>query len=746
MQENVSSTTTTPATAERMTRGATPAASDRAGYLSGPLQGPLDDDRGEDQQSYLCSRCRKIDFDGIFSQKAVAEDGDTILFFREEQRVLHNPECAFCQAMQFIYPSLNMKSQSWKRSHPLVATTVNRNEVPKFKDLLYAKGKIALTFAYDYGPSQTEIFNWNMNELVRPWRLQNGDSVGYLAEKQTIDSDRATLPAASVKPHVDFDWIKWSLAECRRSHGACRKPRRGRVLGMRLIDCETRTVVPAPERECTYAALSYVWGTSQNTSEGKPMSNSCHGELPADLPNTIADAMLVALRLNIRYLWCDRYCIRQDPRNKEEADEKHGQIARMCDIYSGASITIVAAAGDGPDYGLPGVSKRRQQPPEIRIGCRTLFATLPNPKTLIDCSKWSTRGWTFQEGLLARRRLVFTDQQVYYQCRQFASFEAFYNSVKAFSPINPYDGFDTPVYPYFSIAADGMPEIWSRIHSYAELALTNEQDILNGFLGILKYYEEVAFPQVDEHARNVAGLLIHTPAERPQSWPVALSVALGWQCDHPGKRRDGFPSWSWIGWHCKGFNRNELTGSHLPEGDISSLSISVEGTDELMEQGELHKLLEARYDLSEAKVLRVTAPSLEARVVPLTDKLAGYFDSIEKELAGDLDNTKKRLAVRYKGSKHGAFINLSDVLFCNDSAPSDGFLCFGIILDEDHPDVGRHDLGLSGDRDCSEFTKLHATTLLVVEKDGGFERIGVSHINRRKLRLLGSTVREFRLM
>ncbi len=34
----------------------------------------------------------------------------------------------------------------------------------------------------------------------------------------------------------------------------------------------------------------------------------------------------------------------------------------------------------------------------------------------VQRSRWNTRGWTYQEGLLARRRLVFTGSQCYFQC------------------------------------------------------------------------------------------------------------------------------------------------------------------------------------------------------------------------------------------------------------------------------------------------------------------------------------------
>jgi hypothetical protein len=38
-----------------------------------------------------------------------------------------------------------------------------------------------------------------------------------------------------------------------------------------------------------------------------------------------------------------------------------------------------------------------------------------DPREFIELSKWSTGAWTYQEALLSRTLLDFTDQQVYYE-------------------------------------------------------------------------------------------------------------------------------------------------------------------------------------------------------------------------------------------------------------------------------------------------------------------------------------------
>jgi hypothetical protein len=100
--------------------------------------------------------------------------------------------------------------------------------------------------------------------------------------------------------HIDFDQIKRWIAECEVNHSKCRLETKKRVQGLRLIDCKTRTVVSA-QRNCEYAALSYVWG---NLEPGHVVE---HGILPTQLPHTIEDSILATQLLGCRYLWIDKY-------------------------------------------------------------------------------------------------------------------------------------------------------------------------------------------------------------------------------------------------------------------------------------------------------------------------------------------------------------------------------------------------------------------------------------------------------
>jgi hypothetical protein len=86
-------------------------------------------------------------------------------------------------------------------------------------------------------------------------------------------------------------------------------------------------------------------------------------------------------------------------------------------IYYLAEITIIASHGTNANAGLPGVNDTaRQWQPSVNLGDLSLLSTMQHPRCTIQQSVWHTRAWTLQEGVVSRRRLVFTNEQLYYEC------------------------------------------------------------------------------------------------------------------------------------------------------------------------------------------------------------------------------------------------------------------------------------------------------------------------------------------
>ncbi|KAF1952774.1 HET-domain-containing protein, partial [Byssothecium circinans] len=212
-------------------------------------------------------------------------------------------------------------------------------------------------------------------------------------------------------------WVSF----CDNHHPGCRIKPTSFVKGLKLIDCTNRSIVSA-YRWTTYVALSYVWGADQQNTDQTSIpinhpQNTVY-QLPDTVPPVIEDSICAVRELGYQYLWVDRYCI--DQSNQEE---KHFQIARMNSIYERAELTIIAT-GDDQSYGLPGVNMtpRRPQHTAVAKGINLVLASSNRRKTIL-ASRWATRGWTYQEYILARRRLVFLEDQVYFECNGMNCYE-----------------------------------------------------------------------------------------------------------------------------------------------------------------------------------------------------------------------------------------------------------------------------------------------------------------------------------
>jgi len=143
-----------------------------------------------------------------------------------------------------------------------------------------------------------------------------------------------------------------------------------------------------------------------NTTEGQPAL-------------TIRDAMTMVQQLGYRFLWVDALCIVQD-----DVENVIENVDRMDQVYQGAHLTFVAAAGQNAYHGLPGISTpRKEHQLRVHIKGITISSMLENARGAIDFTRWNTRGWTYQERLLSKRLVIFTASQVFYQCDRRCEFQ-----------------------------------------------------------------------------------------------------------------------------------------------------------------------------------------------------------------------------------------------------------------------------------------------------------------------------------
>lgn len=312
-----------------------------------------------------------------------------------------------------------------------------------------------------------------------------------------------------------------------------------------MIDCKTRKLVYGG-KGAEYAALSYVWGFHR--AEGVLQDRRI---LPNPFPEQlIEDALACASKLNIPYLWVDRYCIDQN----DTSQTKHRLIQNMDKIYSAAKVTIINAAGDDASTGLPGVSTtlRAALPSRAVIYGRKMIPVV-NPNHEISTSKWTRRGWTLQEGLLARRRLVFTNTQVYFQCTQSHCTESILGAFRSDDDLYAHRGlFTTFREPRLATQTFPSSVIGSHLstfsvvevcNEFAQRDLTADKDALKACLGVFSRLWASVKPTYQYH-----GLPFQANSNN------AFAVSLLWEFDNargalgseqPTKRTWG-PSWSWV--------------------------------------------------------------------------------------------------------------------------------------------------------------------------------------------------------
>jgi len=360
----------------------------------------------------------------------------------------------------------------------------------------------------------------------------------------------------------DYSLLLGWLNNCHQQHDTCKTLNSDGLHSIRLIDIKSRSIVPYPtDCHVDYIALSYVWGGISPKSFGP-------GPLPEKLPSTIEDAIEVTRQLKMLYLWVDYVCIDQgDPVHKET------QISLMDDIYSCAFATIISLNGESANDGIPRVGANDQGIPQATVHCggeNKIISKMPPLERQLRHSTWATRGWTFQEGILSHRRLIFTRHQVYFSCNTLNCSESIGNLDSTDTTINVSRGLCDAALQ--NPLAQGSKSLMSLIEVYGHIIsscanrkLSDQSDALNTVLGILKMLKRLYFPEGFYY-----GL--------PQAY---FRHALLWRRGmkyqfeghhHSFTRRADFPSWSVAGWQwnvpISWFWTEDFWWCHIPQPSI----------------------------------------------------------------------------------------------------------------------------------------------------------------------------------
>ncbi|KAI0385255.1 heterokaryon incompatibility protein-domain-containing protein [Hypomontagnella monticulosa] len=400
------------------------------------------------------------------------------------------------------------------------------------------------------------------------------------------------------------------LQTCLDSHQSCRQdkedfqPTRLIYIGespnnpARL--CHTKDL---PSR-VPYISLSHRWGNIQIFRLLHENIEQLGKELPLDkLPKTFLDAMEVTRCLGLEYIWIDSLCIIQD-----DVDDWRYEAARMGDVYRYSWCNVAATGFEDSKRGMlvrrdsrmvaPLIVERNYEykksilpfavqsmptaggnewdpPAKFRSHTKEKArrqAIFPNGGYVcFDERFWERgitlaplmgRGWVFQERLLSPRTLHFGAEQLFWECREAESCEAFPEGL-------PRDFHQNATYKA-ERAADALGvtsdlsslqtalDAWNAVlASYTCAELTKQSDRLPALSGVAKDMQNVL------KSKYLAGL-----------WEISLLYQLLWRLDRPdrlGIETSGAPSWSWASTAGTVLGNNLVPSPELAERTLAKL-------------------------------------------------------------------------------------------------------------------------------------------------------------------------------
>ncbi len=197
-----------------------------------------------------------------------------------------------------------------------------------------------------------------------------------------------------------------------------------------------------------YASLTHRWSLKPETMprlNPEILREWCQGINPAILTPTFREAVEVARKLDIRYLWIDSLCIQQTGHGWKE--DWMREAAVMGEVYRHAFLNIQAGRdAEALEMGLfrapadrnvdpftVGIARQvtksrvRGRPPPSPISINGTFSIVEEDFARDELlgNPINRRGWVLQERLLSHRIIHFGAHQVFWECRQLLACETF---------------------------------------------------------------------------------------------------------------------------------------------------------------------------------------------------------------------------------------------------------------------------------------------------------------------------------
>jgi hypothetical protein len=239
-----------------------------------------------------------------------------------------------------------------------------------------------------------------------------------------------------------------------------------------------------------YLALSHIWGKSHftklTTSNFQDLQENIS---PPDLSQTFQDAIIVARRLGVRYLWIVSLCIVQD-----SPEDWQTESSMMNLVYKNSLCTIAASEATEPHHGLFKTRDTSSLTP-----FKVLFTPEGRSESYYCFYDWwpdvsekkplSKRGWVVQERLLSPRTIHFASP-VFWECRELVACETYPNGLdwRRMTTTNK-------IWSMMQILPqepEDSLEYWNNVvRIFSTCALTRPKDKLVAISGVAKAFQSV---------------------------------------------------------------------------------------------------------------------------------------------------------------------------------------------------------------------------------------------------------------
>jgi hypothetical protein len=417
---------------------------------------------------------------------------------------------------------------------------------------------------------------YEQSALSRNFTLQTADQITHWLEncsKSHIQCAHSVLTATAPSSIEGLPTRLLDVGVVNRSTGS-------------LVDVESYSIEKMPylrlrasntlASDTKYLTLSHRWSKSPPLILNKQTLVPFHDLIPlSSTPSrevlTFKHAIQATRCLGFRYIWIDTLCINQD-----DDHEKLKEIAQMGQIYSRSILNLSATdSSSGSDGLFREINSLFFLPCRRRISsCNAkakvfeeLVAYTDSFPRQIDNGPLSSRGWVFQERVLAPRVVHFAADGVYWECASLRAAEGtpfltsrFKNRFKKLHTIDFLD----------PASSQKFQEIWEGLVSaYSKTFLSFPQDKLVAMSAIARRMCQLRRLKENDY---IAGL-----------WRPNFHRQLLWEVSRAKESEKAVltylaPSWSWASITAKSVDWNRPSDGD-PVAEIVSLDLSPKTSD-----------------------------------------------------------------------------------------------------------------------------------------------------------------------